>query len=93
MGQIQFGTYTGTGVAISVATDGAPKLVVLVDVTQVGIAFHITGMAAASFLSVDNGATSYQAANGITLGTDGFTIGTNALINTGGDSGFWFAVI
>lgn len=93
LGQVQFGTYTGTGVAISVTTLGNPRLVILYDVTQQCLGIHISGMTAATYFQIDNAAVGAVGANGITLGTNGFTIGTDAGINTNLDSGFWLAII
>jgi hypothetical protein len=91
--QIQFGAYTGTGGAITVVTNGDPRMVILVDVTQQCTALHITGMTAAHFFQIDNGGVAHVGAAGITLGTNSFVIGTDAHINTNLDVGFWFAVV
>lgn len=91
--EIDWGTYTGTGVALDVATDGNPFVVVVSDTTQDTMGIHIKGMTDAHFFKVKTAAVGHTAANGITLGTNKFTIGTDADINTGADTGFWFALI
>jgi len=89
--QIQVGTYTGSGVAQAIVTDGNPIAVLLVDDTQTTHALNFRGMADASYRVLSTGAV--VAANGITLGTNGFTIGTAAGINSNLDTGFWIAFI
>lgn len=94
MSQVQFGTYAGsTGVAQTITTNGDPRAVLLVDVTQQCAALHLTGMTAAHMFKMDNVAVAHVSANGLTLGTGSFTIGTDANINSTGDSGFWFVIV
>ena len=88
---IQYGTYTGTGVALDVTTDGDPILVIVSDTSQNTIGVHIKGMTDAHFFKIKTAAVAHTAANGITLGTDKFTIGTDSDINTNTDTGFWLA--
>jgi len=91
VGQVQFGTYTGTGSALEVVIAGNPRLVLLYDATQATLAVNWQGMAAASYVLTSTMAV--VAANGITLGTNKFTIGTDGDINTGSDVGYWVAII
>lgn len=94
MAQMETGAFAGTGSAISVATNGDPRLVILVNITQHSLAVHISGMADASMLLCeDTPDVEYISTAGITLGTNSFTIGTNADVNTASDEGFWVAFI
>jgi len=93
MAQVQVGTYTGTGVALDVSTDGDPRFVLLVNITQQALVVHSSGMTAAHALIASAVATKAIAADGITLGTGKFTIGVDAELNTLADSGFWCAII
>lgn len=93
LGQVEFGTYAGTGSAIVVTTQGNPRAVVLLNLTQECMGVHFTGMTDAHFFKIDNAATAWVSANGITLGTNQFTIGTDATINTASDVGFWGVII
>ena len=93
MAQWESGTYTGTGSNIDVDVQGDPKMVILMDITQSCMAIHIDGMPDASYLELIAAATAYTVANGITLGTGTFRIGTDANINTNLDAGRWFALI
>ena len=91
MGQIQFGTYTGTAALITKTTSGNPRLVYLVDDTQTTHALNFTGMADDSYRNIQTGAV--VVADGIILGTNQFSIGVDVGINQAADVGFWFAII
>lgn len=92
VGEVEVGTLTGSGVAQTKAVNGDPKLVLVMDQTQDCLGVHFSGMAAGSFFAIDNGGVAYVAANGITLGTDSFIVGTDAKLNTNLDTAFWLAV-
>lgn len=91
--EVEVGAYTGTGANITVTTTGNPIAVFIMDVTQQCLGVNIRGMAAASFFQVDNGGVAIVGANGVTLGTSQFIIGTAAAINTAADTGVWLALI
>lgn len=93
MGQVEFGTYTGTGAAITVVTNGNPRCVFLYNQTQQCLGIHVTGMTAAHVFKIDNAAVAHASTDGLTLGTNQFTIGADADINTAADAGFWMALI
>lgn len=81
---------TGTGAAISVDVGFEPYRVEVFNETQICRALHIRGMDAASAHKVsDNGAgtadSEYITSGGITLGSRGFSIGTDADLNTASD--------
>jgi hypothetical protein len=86
------GTYTGTGSALDVDLDFDPDVVVIVDSTQAVVGIHFAGMADAYAMKLKQGAFAYVTANGITLGTEKFTIGTDGDFNTGADVGFYLAL-
>lgn len=68
-----------------------PEFVLVLNKTDGTLFFHIKGMAAASFVSVIL-AGAYVGAAGITLRTNGFTIGTDATINTANDELYYLAI-
>lgn len=68
----------------------SPELVIVLNKTDGSLFVHVAGMAAASFFSVIL-AGAYVGAAGITLRTNGFTIGTDATINTANDELFYIA--
>lgn len=84
--QWESGSVTGTGADLEVETSGAPKLVILTNITQDVIAFWHYGMSAATAYILDNAPAFGIGADGITGSASsydyGFTIGTNALLNT-----------
>jgi len=84
----QFETITGiagTGAALDVETQGNPRAVVLINRTQNCLAVHTKGMPNASAMKV-TAAAAWIAVNGITLGSEKFTIGTDADLNTNLDA-------
>lgn len=89
--QIAVGSYTGTGAEITVDTPGDPRVVLLVDETQTTTALHISGQDDAAYINLATGVK--VTTNGVTLGSGGFTIGTDADINTDSDVGFYLAII
>lgn len=80
------GSVTGTGAAIEVATPFDPAVVILINRTAPALMIKTPGMAGDdSFKAITAGTLSYVTANGITLsraGGKGFTIGTDADLNT-----------
>lgn len=67
-----------------------PECVIVLNKTDGSVFLHIKGMADASFVSIIL-AGAYVAVQGITLRTNGFTIGTDATINTAADELFYIA--
>lgn len=81
---------TGTGAAINVSCGFRPKFLILINVTQLSITFYSDTMTAAHAQTLDDtgsGTLDYEAktSNGVTLRPQGFTIGTDADINTASD--------
>lgn len=81
---------TGTGAAINVRCGFRPKLVVVLNVTQLAITFHCAGMADATALQIDDSGSNATdilsvGSAAITLGSQGFSIGTNSALNTSSD--------
>jgi hypothetical protein len=92
-GQLQTGTVTGTGASLDVDTAGNPRVVIIVNATDIGAGVKISGMAGAYALKVlDTPAVSYANAM-ITLDTGKFTIGSDADLNGSGDTIVWMALI
>lgn len=81
---------TGTGAAIQVECGFKPELVLVLNETQLSLAFHVSGMADGRALAVDDsgaGATDVElkTSGGVTLQGQGFTLGTDADLNTASD--------
>lgn len=91
--QVQFGSETATGAAMTITTQGNPRCVLWYDETQECLAINMTGMAADSAFKIDNVAVSDAAADAITLGTNSFVVGVDADMNTVADTIFWVAFI
>lgn len=100
---LAYGSVAGTGSAIKVGSDADdggddvvnadflkfdPLFVLVLNKTDGTIFFHIAGMAAASYIT----GAAYVGANGITLRTNGFTLGTAAALNTAEDELFYLAI-
>jgi hypothetical protein len=68
----------------------SPELVIVLNKTDGSLFVHLRGMANASFFSVIL-AGAYVSVQGITMRTNGFTIGTDATINTANDELFYIA--
>jgi actin-like ATPase involved in cell morphogenesis len=80
----------GTGALISINCGFQPVYVRLINETQAAVAEHVAGMAADRAVAVDDsgaGASDVEvkSSNGITLTPQGFTIGTDADLNTASD--------
>lgn len=96
MSECASGSVTGTGAAIEIATPFAPGVVLLFNRTAPAMAFKSPGMAGDDCIKqVTAGTLSYITSNGITLGitgtNKGFTIGTDADINTAAEVVEWVA--
>lgn len=97
MSEAAAGSVTGTGAAIEVATPFSPGLVLLFNRTAPCFAMKTPGMAGDDCMKLSGvPALTYVGANGITLGitgtTKGFTIGTDADINTAAEVIEWVAI-
>lgn len=90
---VSVGAFIATGSAITIAKVGfKPRLVLLINVDDPGLAVHIEGMpAAAAFIHTD-ATSSYVTSNGVTLTDTGFTVGTDANLNTDGEQVFYMAI-
>lgn len=86
------GSYIGTGALITVSVGYRPKYVQIVNVTDPAIVHHNDMLPDDSFVSQEDGATAYTTSNGVTLTDDGFTVGTDAQINTSGDLCHYLAI-
>jgi len=78
---IKTGTYTGTGVALSVFTEINPLLIIVLDEGSAVPVLWITDNTANTSKQFD-GSTFTDAILGPTTTRDGFKIGTNADVNT-----------
>lgn len=90
------GSVTGTGAAIEVQLDFQPRLIEVYNVTAPASGVWMEGMADASaFKRVTAGDATLITSNGITPGIDGsefgFTIGTDADLNTAAELIRWVA--
>jgi hypothetical protein len=85
------GSYTGTGANITVSGIGfAPDLVLIKDNAANSMVFRTTLMAGDTTLYLSNAASTITLAI-TSLTTDGFTLGTNAAINTSANTYHWQA--
>ncbi len=91
VGEMAFGTVTGTGANIVVATPFDPAMVVVINETDGSMHVHIPTMTAADVFAIKTAAVAYISTGGITLGTKQFTIGTDADLNTNSDVLHWAA--
>jgi hypothetical protein len=85
------GSYVGTGSSFSITGLGfAPDLVIIKDSAANYAVFRTRVMGGDSTAYFANAAANFT--GGITaLGTDGFTIGTSAIVNTAGNTYYWEA--
>lgn len=80
------GAYRGTGSELEIEKVGfRPAVVELVNVDDASIMKHMEGMDDASFVLQKAGSTSVVTTEGVTLTDKGFTVGTNADLNTSGE--------
>lgn len=80
------GALTGTGAEIDVNLGFRPRYVKVVDITQLATAEAIDGMPdGKGLLEVTAGTKSQMSSGGLTITPNGFTIGTNANLNTASD--------
>ena len=93
--RIMNGSYTGTGVAFNVRTVGfRPRMVELMNEDGLTRCVWTNSMADAALFKTVNHDTAQNAwvtANGITPLSDGFTVGTDADINTDTEKVYWVA--
>jgi hypothetical protein len=81
------GTYEGTGSALSITAPGfRPRFVILVNEDDPSFALHIDGMDDDSALTQDQGTTAFASSAAVTLTDSGFDLGTNATLNTAGET-------
>lgn len=91
------GTVTGTGSAISISTGFRPKEIRIYNRTQKATGIWNDAMADASaLLTIDSGVgttdLSFVTSAGLTPSPLGFTIGTNAALNTASDVIYYTAI-
>lgn len=84
------GAVVGTGSLITVVCGFRPKRVELVSEDDPGLAIHTDTMGDGEAY-LDDGAPSFVTSAAITLTDSGFTIGTNAALNTSGETVHWTA--
>ena len=93
--RIKTGAYTGTGSALNVTTVGfRPKKVELLNATGLVTAFWTDSMADASAHKIINHDTAQNVvitSAGITPLANGFTVGTDADLNTAAETVHWIA--
>lgn len=80
----------GTGALLPVSTNYLPRLVILINETQLAISLHILGMGADHCVTIKDSGTGttdilVKTSNAITLAQQGFNIGTDAALNTASD--------
>lgn len=80
----------GTGALLSVNTGFQPKLILVLNITQLSITFWSEGMDQAKGLQVDDsGADTTNvialASGGISASPQGFSLGTNSALNAASD--------
>jgi len=79
------GQYTGTGVAFDITLDFTPRVVTIRNITDLVISMKNSADPDANHTTISNHDTTQIAlvtTNGITIGTQKITIGTDASINT-----------
>jgi hypothetical protein len=87
------GSFIATGASISIAKVGfKPRAVVLINQNDPNLFVHIEGMADAAGFKQKGSASTYVTSNGVTLSNTGFTVGTDADINTDGER-VWFIAL
>ena len=93
--RVMNGSYTGTGVAFNIRTVGfRPRKVELINVDGLTRATWTNTMADASVSKIINHASAqnvWATSNGITPLSNGFTVGTDADINTDTEVVHWVA--
>lgn len=87
------GAYVGTGSALSITKIGwKPRYVECFNSADASVMKHFEGMPAASCAKQKAGTTSYVTSNGITLTDFGFDVGTDADLNTAGETVYFLAI-
>jgi len=91
------GRFTGTGAALEVVTPFAPGFVILFNRTAPCLVVKMPGMAAAASMKLNGTpALTYTGTNMVTLGVVagplGFTVGTDADLNTAAEVVEWVAL-
>lgn len=76
------GSYVATGAALDVEVGFRPKYVKFVNATTGASAEWSDTMADASVVTHDTGVDAVDTAQGVTPGDSGFSLGTNAVVNT-----------
>jgi len=81
------GAYNGTGSALSIAKIGwKPSYVRIFNTDDASFMEHFEGMPDASCAKQKNASSSFVTVNAITLTDDGFDVGTDADLNTAGET-------
>jgi len=89
----QTGRYKGTGIAFNIDTPGfTPKYIRFINETTGAEAEWTDQMADGSVRTSDSGTDAFATSNGVTPRNNGFTVGTNAVINTSADVVHWLAL-
>lgn len=83
MAQFYVTSVTGTGAALDVSTPGDPRFVIVINGNDGTTGIKLPSMATSNAMKLNaTGPAVSVAANMITLGTDKFTIGNDAQLNT-----------
>lgn len=87
------GAYDGTGAALSNSIVGfRPKSIKFINEDTGASAEWTDTMTDATVITHDSGVDAIDAAQGVTPLDDGFSLGTNAVINTSGQRVHWVAI-
>lgn len=82
------GAYTGTGSLVTVTVGYRPRRVELINAGDPCVAIHNDSMPDGSAY-LDDGTPAFVTSAAVTLTSDGFTVGTNAALNTAGETVYW----
>ena len=85
------GSYVGTGAALDVEVGFKPKYLKFINATTGATAEYSDTMAADAVVTHDSGVDASATSGGVTLTDTGFSLGTNAVVNTAADIVHFFA--
>ena len=86
------GSYVGTGAELTIEVGFRPKYIKFANFTTGSAAEYMDSMADDSVVTHDSGTDAFPTSGGITLTDSGFTIGTNAAVNTSANVVHYLAV-
>lgn len=85
------GAYIATGAGLEVKVGYKPDFIQFINLTTGALAEYLSNMDAGTVVTHDSGTDAVDTAQGVTLTDLGFTIGTNAVINTSTNQVHWVA--